>query len=103
VYIRAILLHDTGATISPFNAFLLLQGIETLSLRIERDAENTKKVVDFLSNHPKVAKVNLPSYLSTKVTSCIRSISLTVVQVFFNTTLKEDKRKLSNSLTACGE
>ena len=60
-YIRAILLRDTGATISPFNAFLLLQGVETLSLRLERHAENTKKVVEFLSNHPKVEKVNHPS------------------------------------------
>jgi O-acetylhomoserine (thiol)-lyase len=60
-YIRAILLRDTGATISPFNAFLLLQGLETLSLRLERHVENTKKVVDFLKNHPKVAKVNHPS------------------------------------------
>ena len=60
-YIRAILLRDTGATISPFNAFLLLQGVETLSLRLERHAENTKKVVEFLSNHPQVAKVNHPS------------------------------------------
>ena len=60
-YIRAILLRDTGATISPFNAFLLLQGIETLSLRIERHAENTKKVVEYLNNHPKVEKVNHPS------------------------------------------
>ncbi len=60
-YIRAILLRDTGATISPFNAFLLLQGVETLSLRLERHAENTKKVVEFLSNHPQVEKVNHPS------------------------------------------
>ena len=60
-FIRAILLRDTGATISPFNAFLLLQGIETLSLRLERHAENTKKVVEFLSKHPQVAKVNHPS------------------------------------------
>ena len=60
-YIRAILLRDTGAAISPFNAFLLLQGIETLSLRLERHAENTKKVVEYLSNHPKVSKVNHPS------------------------------------------
>ncbi len=60
-YIRAILLRDTGASISPFNAFLLLQGVETLSLRIERHIENTKKVVDFLSSHPKVEKVNHPS------------------------------------------
>lgn len=60
-YIRAILLRDTGAAISPFNAFLLLQGVETLSLRIERHAENTKKVVDYLVNHPQVEKVNHPS------------------------------------------
>lgn len=60
-YIRAILLRDTGATISPFNAFLLLQGVETLSLRLERHAENTKKVVDYLANHPKVEHVNHPS------------------------------------------
>ena len=60
-FIRAILLRDTGAAISPFNAFLLLQGVETLSLRLERHAENTAKVVEFLKNHPKVAKVNHPS------------------------------------------
>ena len=60
-YIRAILLRDTGASISPFNAFLLLQGIETLSLRLDRHVENTKKVVEFLSNHPQVEKVNHPS------------------------------------------
>lgn len=60
-YIRAILLRDTGACISPFNAFLLLQGIETLSLRLERHAENTKKVVDFLAKHPLVERVNHPS------------------------------------------
>ena len=60
-YIRAILLRDTGACISPFNAFLLLQGVETLSLRLDRHAENTKKVIDFLQNHPLVEKVNHPS------------------------------------------
>ena len=59
--IRAILLRDTGATLSPFNAFLLLQGLETLSLRVERHAENTKKVLEFLTNHPQVEKVNHPS------------------------------------------
>ena len=62
--IRAVLLRDTGATLSPFNAFLLLQGLETLSLRVERHVENALKVVDYLSKHPKVAKVNHPS-LST--------------------------------------
>ena len=60
-YIRAILLRDTGATISPFNAFLLLQGVETLSLRLDRHVGNTKKVVEFLKNHPQVEKVNHPS------------------------------------------
>lgn len=60
-YIRAILLRDTGAAISPFNAFLLLQGVETLSLRIERHVENTKKVVEYLRNNPLVEKVNHPS------------------------------------------
>ncbi|MBP3359690.1 MAG: O-acetylhomoserine aminocarboxypropyltransferase/cysteine synthase [Clostridia bacterium] len=59
--IRAILLRDTGAAISPFNAFLLLQGLETLSLRVERHAENTKKVIDYLTKHPLVEKVNHPS------------------------------------------
>ena len=60
-YVRAILLRDQGAAISPFAAFLLLQGTETLSLRLERHAENTKKVIEYLSKHPKVAKVNHPS------------------------------------------
>ena len=60
-YIRAILLRDTGSCISPFAAFLLLQGTETLSLRLERHAENTKKVVEFLASHPKVEKVYHPS------------------------------------------
>lgn len=59
-YIRAIILRDTGATISPFNAFLLLQGVETLSLRLDRHAENAKQVVEYLAGHPKVAKVNHP-------------------------------------------
>ena len=60
-YIRAILLRDMGASISPFAAFLLLQGIETLSLRLERHAENTRKVISFLKQHPMVEKVNHPS------------------------------------------
>ena len=63
-YIRAIILRDTGATLSPFNAFLLLQGVETLSLRLDRHNENTKKVVDFLSKHPKVESVNHPSLVN---------------------------------------
>ena len=60
-YVRAILLRDTGAAISPFNAFLLLQGVETLSLRLERHIENTKKVVAYLNSHELVEKVNHPS------------------------------------------
>ena len=60
-YIRAILLRDTGATISPFNAFLILQGVETLSLRVERHVENTKKVIEYLSSHPQVTKINHPA------------------------------------------
>lgn len=64
--IRAILLRDTGATISPFNAFILLQGLETLSLRVERHVENALKVVEFLSSHPKVENVNHPSLKSSK-------------------------------------
>ena len=63
--LRVQILRDTGAALSPFNAFLLLQGLETLSLRIERHVENTKKIVDFLENHPKVEKVNYPSLLSS--------------------------------------
>jgi len=62
--IRAVLLRDTGAAISPFNAFILLQGVETLSLRVERHVENALKVVDFLSKHPKVARVNHPALAS---------------------------------------
>ena len=62
--IRAVILRDTGATISPFNAFILLQGLETLSLRVERHVENALKVVDFLEKHPKVAKVNHPAVAS---------------------------------------
>ena len=65
VALRVQLLRDTGAAISPFNAFLLLQGLETLSLRVDRHIENTKKIVDFLESHPKVEKVNYPSLPSS--------------------------------------
>ena len=64
--VRTQLLRDTGAAISPFNAFLLLQGLETLSLRVERHIENTKKVIDFLANHPKVESVNYPGLENSK-------------------------------------
>ena len=73
-YIRAILLRDTGATISPFAAFLLLQGIETLSLRLERHAENTKNVIEFLDNHPLVEKINHPSLPDHRIILCIKNI-----------------------------
>ena len=63
--LRTQLLRDTGAALAPFNAFLLLQGLETLSLRVERHVENTKKIVDFLENHPKVEKVNYPGLPSS--------------------------------------
>ena len=72
-YIRAILLRDTGATISPFNAFLLLQGVETLSLRLDRHAENTKKVVAYLASHPLVERVNHPSMRNTSPTAAALS------------------------------
>ncbi|WP_303248839.1 O-acetylhomoserine aminocarboxypropyltransferase/cysteine synthase family protein [uncultured Slackia sp.] len=62
-YVRAVLLRDTGAAISPFNAFLLLQGVETLSLRLDRHVENAKRVVEFLAAHPQVIKVNHPALL----------------------------------------
>ena len=62
--VRAVLLRDSGAAISPFNAWILLQGLETLSLRVERHVQNTLRIVDYLANHPKVAKVNHPSLLS---------------------------------------
>ena len=64
--VRTQLLRDTGAALSPFNAFLLLQGLETLSLRVERHIENTKKVIDFLANHPKVESVNYPGLENSK-------------------------------------
>ena len=65
-YIRAILLRDTGATLSPFHAFIFLQGLETLSLRVERHVENALKVVDFLKSNPKVESVNHPSLPDSK-------------------------------------
>ena len=71
IRIRAVLLRDTGAAISPFNAFILLQGLETLSLRVERHVENALKVVEFLKKHPKVVAVNhpsCPSILTTRFT-----------------------------------
>jgi len=72
--IRAVMLRDTGACISPFNAFLILQGVETLSLRVERHVENALKVVEFLANHPKVRKVNHPSLPSHKDNALYRKL-----------------------------
>ena len=72
--IRAVILRDTGATISPFNAFILLQGLETLSLRVERHVENALKVVDYLAHHPKVAKVNHPSLPSHRDNALYRKL-----------------------------
>ena len=81
-YIRAILLRDTGATLSPFNAFLLLQGVETLSLRVERHVENTLKVVEYLDKHDKVSKVNHPSLEGHPDHNFIKSISLMELVVY---------------------
>lgn len=97
-FIRAILLRDTGATISPFNAFLLLQGTETLSLRLDRHAENTKKVVEFLKNHPKVAKVNHPSLPDHPDHALYEKYFLMVVLVSSHSMLRVAKKKLGNSL-----
>lgn len=83
-YIRAILLRDQGAAISPFAAFLLLQGTETLSLRLERHAENTKKVIEYLRKHPKVAKVNHPSSRIIRITHSMSVISQMVAAAFLH-------------------
>lgn len=90
-YIRAILLRDTGASISPFAAFLLLQGIETLSLRLERHAENTKKVVEFLKNHSQVEKVNHPSLPSHPDYFFIRNIFQMEAHLFLHSISKEGR------------
>ena len=74
-YVRAILLRDTGATLSPFHAFMFLQGLETLSLRVERHVENALKVVDFLSKNPKVENVNHPSLPDSSTTHFTRNTS----------------------------
>ena len=100
-YIRAIILRDTGACISPFNAFLLLQGTETLSLRLDRHVENTKKVVAFLTHHPKVEKVNHPSLPDTPTTPCMRSISPTAARPSLPSTSRAARRKPLRSSTTC--
>lgn len=80
--IRAVILRDTGATISPFNAFILLQGLETLSLRVERHVANALKVVEYLSKHPKVTKVNHPALPDHPDHELYKSISRKVPEVF---------------------
>lgn len=77
IRIRAVLLRDTGAAISPFNTFILLQGLETLSLRVERHVANALKVVGFLKNHPKVKKVNHPALADIRTTIFTSDISRT--------------------------
>jgi len=69
------LLRDTGACISPFNSFLLLQGLETLSLRVERHVSNAKKIAEYLQNHPKVAWVNYPSLKATNIMTLLKNTS----------------------------
>ena len=99
-YIRAILLRDTGATISPFNAFLLLQGVETLSLRLERHAENTKKVVEYLAHHPQVEHVNHRRCRNTLTMRCTRNISRTAARPSSPSTSRAGRRKRTSSSTA---
>ena len=96
-YIRAILLRDTGAAISPFNAFLLLQGLETLSLRLERHAENTKKVVEFLASHPQVEAVSHPSLPDQR---CMRSTSRTAEHPFSPSGSRAARKRPMRSSTA---
>ena len=98
-YIRAILLRDMGATISPFNAFLLLQGTETLSLRIDRHVENTKKVVEYLSNHPMVEHVNHPSLPIIRIMHFMKNISRMVEHLSSHSRSKADRKKLTSSST----
>ena len=96
--IRAILLRDTGATISPFNAFLLLQGLETLSLRVERHAENTAKVIEFLSKHPQVERLITRHFLTTLTTNFTRNTSLTAAVQSLHLKSRAVQRKLRNLL-----
>lgn len=91
--IRAVILRDTGATISPFNAFILLQGLETLSLRVERHVANALKVVEYLSKHPKVTKVNHPALPDHPDHELYKSISRKVPEVFSLSRLKADRKQ----------
>ena len=97
-YVRAILLRDTGATISPFAAFLLLQGVETLSLRLERHAENTKKVVEFLKNHPQVKRLTIHHFPNIPTIHYIRSIFQTAEVLYLHLKLKAVRRKHTSLL-----
>lgn len=99
--IRAVILRDTGATISPFNAWILLQGLETLSLRVERHVQNALKVVEYLENNPKVAKVNHPAVPSHPATSSTRSSSLTVLALSSPSISRAARKRHGNSSTTC--
>ena len=98
--IRATLLRDTGATISPFNAFILLQGLETLSLRVERHVENTLKILDFLSTHPKVKKVNHPALPGHPTTNYMKRTFRKEPVPSSPSKSREDVKKRSASSTA---
>ncbi len=100
-YARTILLRDTGAAISPFNAFLLLQGVETLSLRLDRHAENTKKVVAFLANHLQVEHVNHPSLPEHPTMRCMKNTSPMAAQVSLRLKLRVVRKKPISLSTIC--
>lgn len=90
--VRAVILRDTGATISPFNAFIILQGVETLSLRVERHVENARKVVEFLAKHPKVSKVNHPSLPDHKDHALYRKLYPNGAGSIFTFEIKGDEK-----------
>ena len=99
-YIRAILLRDTGATISPVHSFIFLQGLETLSLRVERHVENALKVVQYLKDQPLVEKVNHPSISEDKEQQELtRNTSLTEAALYLHSRLRVEQRKRRNLLT----
>lgn len=99
--IRAVILRDTGATISPFNAWILLQGLETLSLRVERHVQNALKVVEYLANNPKVTKLTILHSLLTQTTSYTRSSILMVLVASSPSKSREVRKKHGHSSTTC--
>ena len=99
--IRAVILRDTGATLSPFNAFILLQGVETLSLRVERHVENALKVVKFLANHPKVAKVNHPALENHPSHALYQKYFPMAAARSSRSRSKADRKKHGSSSTPC--